>query len=58
MTLTELAIKKMSKDDIITSSLDYQNKFNSTQASINKDIGELKYNLNLSRNFRYPQLWS
>ena len=58
MTLTEPAIKKMSKDDIITLSLDYQNKFNSTQASINKDIGELKYNLSLSRNFQYPQLWS
>ena len=33
----------MSKDDIITLALDYQNKFNSTLANINKDIAELKY---------------
>ena len=43
MTLTEAAVKKMSKDDIITLALDYQDKFNSTLANINKDIGELKY---------------
>ena len=33
----------MSKDDIITLPLDYQDKFNSTLTNINKDIGELKY---------------
>ena len=33
----------MSKDDIITLVLDYQDKFKSTLANINKDIGELKY---------------
>ena len=33
----------MSKDDIITLALDYQDKFNSTLTNINKDIGELKY---------------
>ena len=43
MTLTEAALKKMSKNDIITLALDYQDKFNSTLANINKDIGELKY---------------
>ena len=43
MTLTEVALKKMSKDDIITLVLDYQDKFKSTLANINKDIGELKY---------------
>ena len=43
MTTTEVALKKMSKDDIITLALDYQDKFNSSLASINKDIGELKY---------------
>ena len=43
MTLTEAALKKMSKDDIITLALDYQDKFNSALANINKDIGELKH---------------
>ena len=43
MTLTEAALKKMSKDDIIILVLDYQDKFNSTLANINKDIRELKY---------------
>ena len=33
----------MSKDNIITLPLDYQDKFNSTLTNINKDIGELKY---------------
>ena len=43
MTLTEVALKNMSKDDIISLALDYQDKFNSTLGNINKDIGELKY---------------
>ena len=43
MTLTEAALKKISKDDIITLALNYQDKFNSTLANINKYIGELKY---------------
>ena len=43
MTLTEAAVKKMSKDDIITLVLGQQGKFNSTLANINKDIGELKF---------------
>ena len=33
----------MSKDDIITLTLDYQDKFNSILANINKGTGELKY---------------
>ena len=43
MALTEEALKKMNKDEIITLALDYQDKFNSTLANISKDIGELKY---------------
>ena len=43
MTLTKAALKKMSKDDIITLALDYQDKFNSSLANINKDLRELKY---------------
>ena len=43
MTLTETALRKISTDDIITLALNYQDKFNSTLANINKDIGELKY---------------
>ena len=51
MTLTEVALRKMSKDDIITLALDYQDKFNSTLANINKDIGELNISLrSLSQN--------
>ena len=42
MTLKQLS-KKMSKDHIITLALDYQDKFNSTVANIDKVIGELKY---------------
>ena len=42
MTLTKSTLKKMSKDDVITLALDYQDKFISTLANINKDIGELK----------------
>ena len=43
MTLTEAALQKMSKDDIITLALYFQDKFNSTLANINIDIGELNY---------------
>ena len=43
MTLTEAALRKMNKDDIINLALDYQDKFNSSLANIKKDIGELKY---------------
>ena len=43
MTLTEVALKKMSKDDIITLTLDYRDKFNSTLPNINNDTGELKF---------------
>ena len=42
MTLTEAALKKMSKDNIITLALDYQDKFNWTLANINKDIGRVE----------------
>ena len=35
MALTEEALKKMNKDEIITLALDYQDKFNSTLANIN-----------------------
>ena len=42
MTLTEAALKKMSKDDI-TLALYFQDKFNSTLANISIDIGELNY---------------
>ena len=43
MTLTEAALKKMSKDDIITLALYFQGKFNSTLANISIDIVELNY---------------
>ena len=34
MSLTEAALKKMSKDEVIALTLEYQAKFNSTVASI------------------------
>ena len=39
MSLTEAALKKMSKDAVIALTLEYQAKFNSTLAS----IADLKY---------------
>ena len=48
----------MSKDDIITLALDYQDKFNSTLANNNKDTEELRYKFeSLNESQWYPS-WS
>ena len=40
MALTEAALKKLSKDKIVSLGLDYQNKFDFTLASIRNDLTE------------------
>ena len=42
MTLTEAALKKLSKDEIVSLVLHYQNKFDSTLASIKNVLSDLK----------------
>ena len=55
MSLTEAALKKMSKDEVIALTLEYQAKFNSTVASIadlKSDFRRLESELSISR-YRY-----
>ena len=42
MALTEDALKKLSKNEISSLALDYQNKFDSTLASIRNELSDLK----------------
>ena len=42
MTLPEEALRKLTKDELVNLSLEYQSKFNSTLANIHKDMGELR----------------
>ena len=52
MSITEAALKKMSKDEVITLTLEYQAKFNSTVASIldlRSDFRRLESELSISR---------
>ena len=42
MTLSESALKKLHKDEIISLALDYQNKFDSTPAGIRNELSDLK----------------
>ena len=42
MTLPEEALRKLTKDELVNLSLEYQSKFNSTLANIDKDMGELR----------------
>ena len=42
MTLLEEALRKLTKDELVNLPLEYQNKFNSTPAYIDKDMGELR----------------
>ena len=44
MSLSESALKKLSKDEVITLALEYQNKFDSTLTNINKEISGLRQN--------------
>ena len=42
MALSEAALKKLSKDEIASLALDYQNKFDSTLTSIRNELSDLK----------------
>ena len=42
MTLPEETLRKLTEDELVNLSLEYQSKFNSTLANIDKDIGELR----------------
>ena len=42
MALTEAALKKLSKDEIVSLALDYQNKFDSILAIIRNELFDLK----------------
>ena len=44
MSLSESALKKLSKDKVTTVALEYQKKFDSTLVNINKVISELRQN--------------
>ena len=44
MSLSESALKKLPKDEVIALALEYQNKFDSTLANINKEISDLRQN--------------
>ena len=44
MSLSQSALKKLSKDEVITLALEYQNKFDSTLANINKEISNVRQN--------------
>ena len=42
MALSEAALKKLSKEEIINLALDYQSKFDSTLAGIRNELYDLK----------------
>ena len=44
MSLSETVLKKLSKEEVIDLSLQYQNKFDSTLANVNKEISDLGQN--------------
>ena len=48
MALSESALKKLHKDEIINLALDYQNKFDSTLAGIRNELSDLKKKLSSS----------
>ena len=45
MTLPEEALRKLTKDELVNLSLEYQSKLNLTLANIDKDVGELRNDL-------------
>ena len=61
MSLTEAALNKMSKDEVIALTLEYQAKFNSTVASIadlKSDFRRLESELSISRSVNSKLVWS
>ena len=45
MSLSEATLKKLSKDEVIYLSLDYQNKFETTLTRMNTDLSGLRQDL-------------
>ena len=41
MSLSEAALRKLTKDEVITLTLEHQAKFDSTLSNINKELSEL-----------------
>ena len=54
MPLSESALKKLSKDEVIALALEYHNKFDLTLANINKYLTSGKIMRKCSRNFASP----
>ena len=42
MSLSEVALRKLTKDEVITLTLEYQAKFGNTLSNINKELSELR----------------
>ena len=42
MSLSEAALRKLTKDEVIAMGLEYQAKFNKTLSNINKELSELR----------------
>ena len=44
MALPEQALQRLTKDELVNLTLEYQSKFNSSLANIDKDMAELRNN--------------
>ena len=44
MSLSESGLRKLSKDELIALALEYQNKFDSTLANVNRETPDLEQN--------------
>ena len=44
MSLSAAALRKLTKDEVITLTLEYQAKFDNTLSNINKELSELRNN--------------
>ena len=42
MSLSEAALRKLTKDEVITLTLEYQAKYDNTSSSINKELSKLR----------------
>ena len=42
MSLSEAALRKITKDEVIALTLEYQEKFGNTLSNINKELSELR----------------
>ena len=42
MSLSEAALRKLTKDEVITLTLEYQKKFDNTLSNINRELSKLR----------------